>query len=189
MIDWLLEADTSTFLFLNGLHADWIDPVMNLITYKYTWFPFYAVIIGLLIYDLRKKAIVAIPAIVAVITASDQLASGGLKPGVMRLRPCHLPDIQELVHVVEGCGGQYGFVSSHAANSFGLAAFLVLMYDQKYPAVRWMYVWAFVVSYSRIYVGVHYPLDLIVGAAIGIAFAYVLFQIYDRYTNSAKWLS
>ncbi len=189
MIELILEVDTAIFLYLNGLHSDWIDPVMILITNKYTWFPFYALLVGLLIYDLRKSAIIAIPAIVAVITASDQLASGGLKPGVMRPRPCHLPDIQEFVNVVEGCGGQYGFVSSHSANSFGLATFLVLLYSQQYPAIRWMYLWAFIVSYSRIYVGVHYPLDLIVGGAIGIAFAYIFFQIYESYTQRAKWLA
>ena len=95
-----------------------------------------------------------------------------------RLRPCHVAYLQDKIHlVVEGCGGTYGFASSHAANSFGLAAALWLVCSaavkrpNKY--LIWFFPWAALVSYSRIYVGVHYPLDVVAGAIIGVGAAFI----------------
>jgi undecaprenyl-diphosphatase len=97
-----------------------------------------------------------------------------MKPGFERLRPCQNPNLKEWIHLVGGCGGMYGFASSHAANSFALACCLIKIYSSK----RWLFwsilIWAIIVSYSRIYVGVHYPGDVITGALIGIFISLLL---------------
>jgi undecaprenyl-diphosphatase len=100
---------------------------------------------------------------------------------VQRLRPCHESAIQQLVHVVGDCGGQFGFCSSHAANSFTLATSLFLLFGKQIPSLKYFYLWAIIVSYSRIYVGVHYPLDVVTGAGIGVLAAIFCNFIYNKY--------
>ncbi|MES2733612.1 MAG: phosphatase PAP2 family protein [Bacteroidota bacterium] len=152
---------------------------MYWITYKLTWFPFYALIIFLLARKYRWRAIGMVVAIVLVIVLADQTASTLFKPYFQRLRPCHEPALQAWIHIVGGCGGQYGFVSSHSANAFGLAMALWLMFRKALPSVVYLFIWALVVSYSRIYVGAHYPLDLLVGALIGCIYALIVVWLYD----------
>ena len=103
-----------------------------------------------------------------------------MKPFFERLRPCHNPSIASLVHLVEGCGGKYGFASSHAANAFGLATACWLFLRSWSHYFIWGFLWAVVVSYSRIYMGVHYPLDILVGAFIGVVLAWLVYQSYQR---------
>ena len=104
----------------------------------------------------------------AAVAISDQTASALLKPLTLRLRPCHEPALQNLIHPVLECGGQYGFASSHAANTFALATGVWLLVGKQHPWVKWLYLWAFLVAYSRIYVGAHYPLDILAGTGIGV---------------------
>ena len=181
MIESILEADQQFFLWLNSFYADWLDPIMYRITNKYTWFPVYAVlVIGIIIkYGWEGVRIVLVLAII--VAACDQLTSGFMKPTFERLRPCHNPAIANIVHLVKSCGGQYGFASSHAANTFGLAAALWFFFQSWSSWFALGFVWAVVVSYSRVYVGVHYPLDIIVGAFIGIVIAWVVYKLYQRY--------
>jgi undecaprenyl-diphosphatase len=170
----LQSLDTQLFLFLNSLHANWLDPVMGLITRRDTWFPAYLVLIFWLIYSQKKQATFIIISIILAVALSDQLCSSVLKPLVHRLRPCHQPNLQGLIHMVTECGGQYGFCSSHAANGFALATSLMLFFGRnKYTYL--LLLWALIISYSRIYVGVHYPFDVICGALIGTGFAYISF--------------
>lgn len=120
------------------------------------------------------------------VIATDQV-SGLIKDSVQRLRPCHNESIKSMIHMVHGCGGKYGFVSSHAANSFGVAMFFTLFFKHKYAGLLLM-LWALVVSYSRIYLGVHYPGDVtggaLLGLILGIAFfrldKFLLLKIYNK---------
>ncbi|WKV10706.1 phosphatase PAP2 family protein [Marivirga harenae] len=178
MIESLIELDQQLFLWLNGLHADWLDPIMLFITKRNPWIPLYALILFLVIRKLKWQSWSMILAFALLITLADQAASGFFKPFFERLRPCHDPAIQGLVHMVKGCGGQYGFASSHASNTFALAFFLWFIYRNSYAKI--MIAWAVVVSYSRIYVGVHYPGDIIMGAILGVLAAIVTFQLYKR---------
>jgi undecaprenyl-diphosphatase len=115
-----------------------------------------------------------------VITLCDQTASGLLKNLVQRLRPSHEPGLAGLVHLSKaGAGGLYGFVSSHAANCFGLATFLWFVLDKQFKLLKyWLFVWAVLVSYSRIYNGVHYPGDVVVAAFIGAGYGYLMAKAY-----------
>ncbi|MFC0182670.1 undecaprenyl-diphosphatase [Pseudarcicella hirudinis] len=182
-MDFIKQLDIQLFLVLNGLHNDAIDPIMALISGRNTWIPLYALIIGWMIWKHKKQSIWMLLMIIAAIAISDQAASGLLKPLVARLRPCHEPTIQHLVHLVGNCGGQYGFCSSHAANTFSLAMSLFLLFGQKIKAVVWFFVWAAVVSYSRIYLGVHYPIDVLVGALLGILASWICYKVYLRFTD------
>lgn len=172
--------DTQLFLWLNAQHSSSMDVVMAIVTNKLTWIPLYVAMIGLLWLRFKKQSLYIIGLLLLCILFSDQICSGLLKPWVARLRPCHEPSIASLVHLVGGCGGSFGFCSSHAANSFTLATALWLLFGKTYQWISTLFVWAFVVSYSRIYVGVHYPFDVLAGAIIGSGVAWLLVMYFKR---------
>ena len=178
MLQKLHNFDTDLFLWLNGHYAPWLDPVMVFATERNSWFPFYALLTGWLALQYRTQAIWLLLTLIAAIVISDQTASALLKPLTLRLRPCHVPALQKLIHPLLDCGGQYGFASSHAANTFALATGLWLLAGKLYPQTRWLFLWACIVSYSRIYVGAHYPLDVLAGAGVGVLAALLCVTIY-----------
>lgn len=179
MIDFLNELDTDLFLFLNSLNHPSVDGLMKLISGRFVWIPLYAYMLFVVIKNYKFRAIYIILSTVLVITLCDQFSVHFFKNVFERLRPCHNPSIMDMVHVVDNhCGGQYGFVSSHASNVFGLAFFLVHFLkriDRQW--VSFLFIWAVVVSYSRIYLGVHYPGDIVCGALLGILIAFGLLKI------------
>ena len=175
----LIEADQQLFLFLNQINHPVFDVIMFWFSNKYFWIPFYALILLYLVWQFGKKAIIIVVFIILTITLADQFTSSFMKPYFERLRPCHHPELTELIHTVnDKCGGNYGFASSHAANSFGLAMFLWLLLRSRLLHVYWMFIWAAIVSYSRIYLGVHYPADILIGGIVGIISGYIFFQAY-----------
>ena len=185
MIDFLTRIDTELFLFLNGLHVDWLDPVMTFISGKITWAPFYIVLLFLVIKNYKKQSIIIIIGIILLIVCSDQVSSGIFKPIFERPRPCHNEAIKDLVYLPNGhCGGAYGFISSHACNTFALAAFLTLILKKYYKKIAYvMFIWATLVAYSRIYMGVHYPGDVIAGAAVGAIIGVIIAKVADKIIN------
>lgn len=180
MRETLNQLDTNLFLWLNGRYAPWLDPVMVFATERNSWLPFYALLIGWLVYRYRRRALWYVLTLAAAVALSDQTASALLKPLTLRPRPCHVPALQPFIHAVLECGGRYGFASSHAANTFALATGLWLLVGRQYPAVRWLFGWAVFVSYSRIYVGAHYPLDVLAGAGIGVLAAALCVAVFRR---------
>jgi undecaprenyl-diphosphatase len=180
MIHILSEFDHTLFLFFNGLHNSFWDICMSWITNKFTWFPFYFILIVWLIVRYKTRGIVIILMAALVIVLSDQVTSSFMKPFFHRLRPCHDPTIMNTVHLVASCGGLYGFCSSHAANSFGLVMIIFLIISKDYPWTTYLFFWAGLVSYSRVYVGVHFPGDVAAGALIGCIFALLVYFIYKR---------
>lgn len=180
MIDWIIDIDKDLFLYLNHLRTDWVDPVMLFLSAKKVWIPLYLLILGLIAYRFRKKAIVLILGLILSVVAADQITSGFMKPFFKRPRPCHETTLSGQVLTPGKCGGKYGYASSHAANTFAVAAFMFFLFreDKKY---RWiLFGWATLVSYSRIYLGVHYPLDIITGALIGTGCGFLLLRVAHR---------
>lgn len=188
MLDWLNQIDTSLFLFLNSLHADWFDPVMIFFSGKLTWIPFYLVLLYLIIRQYKWQSLILLLFIAALISLSDQLSVRAFKFVIERPRPCHEPDLQPLIYLALGrCGGAFGFVSSHAANSFAMAGFVWFLLRGAYPYIGWvLFPWAAVVSYSRIYLGVHYPGDIMAGALLGLAISWLVWQIYRRSCGAGR---
>jgi undecaprenyl-diphosphatase len=179
MLETLLNLDTKLFLFLNGLHSPFWDTVMWWISDKEFWYPFYAILIIAMAWRYKWNAVVTVLFIALTITLADQISVKGFKFVFERLRPSHNPELEGMIHHVKGYkGGLYGFVSSHAANTFALAAFTTRLFrNRKYT--WFIFIWAAVVSYSRIYLGVHYPLDIIGGALLGMVLGYLVFYLYS----------
>jgi len=176
MIDALNQLDTHLFLFLNGLHTQWLDPLMWIISGKLIWIPLYLVLLFFLIKQYGKQVWIPLLGVALLILLADQTASGLLKEAVQRLRPSRNPSLEGLVHIVNNYrGGKYGFVSSHASNSFAIAVFFSLIFRYR-PVSILLICWAIIVSYSRIYLGVHYPGDVICGALIGCGWAVIVYS-------------
>lgn len=184
MLEWLIDIDTSIFLFLNSINHPVADTVMKIISGKMTWVPLYALVLFLLIYKFKWRAFPFILAPVLLVALTDLSSVHLFKNVFLRLRPCHEPALRDIVHLVdERCGGRYGFVSSHAANTFGFATLFAFVFSKRFNDFNWLanalIVWAAVVSYSRIYLGVHYPADIICGALLGFLLGYLVWKILE----------
>jgi undecaprenyl-diphosphatase len=187
MLEFLLELDQKAFLLLNGLHASWLDPLMFAITKTVFWIPLYAVLLFLVIKHFKNDSWAVLLGVALTILLADQITSTGMKPFFLRLRPSRDPALEGLVHTVNGyIGGKYGFASSHAANTLGTALFFWMLLRQHYRWIGLLFVWATVVMYSRIYLGVHYPGDIIVGMFIGAGAGWIGFKFQQLILTRKK---
>lgn len=185
IITTIKDLDTQLFLFLNGMHNNFFDVVMYWLSNKLIWIPLYLYFFFLAFKKVGNRVWLVAIAVALLILLSDQLSVHAFKNVFLRYRPCHNLLIQAQVHLLNGhCGGTYGFVSSHAANTFALAMFLSLFFKEqlKYFGI-FIFIWAALVSYSRIYSGVHYPADIAVGAILGMGVGVMVFKIY-QYADS-----
>lgn len=184
MLHTLVDIDTHLMLWLNGFHNSFFDTFWYIITSKYTWMPMYCFILYVLYrkIGLKWQLLGLIAMFALTITVSDQLCGHVIRGAVERMRPSN-PDnpISSFIHIVNGYrGGKYGFPSCHASNSFALATLLWLFFRHRKLTV-FIFCWAILNSYSRIYVGVHYPGDLLVGSIVGGLGAAAVYYI-------ARWL-
>ena len=199
MLEQLLHIDTEILLAINGWHAPWADTLMWIISAKATWIPLYLLLIGLLVWRYRKPVMTSVkwlqkvPACVVIIAmiglavgAADFIASGILKELVARPRPTRVPELEGVLHLVNGYrSGRYGFVSSHAANTMVCALLFSMIWRNKIATVGLM-LWVAATCYSRMYLGVHYPLDILGGLMVGCLVAmtaYVLLWKWGMIAN------
>ncbi|MDR2854186.1 MAG: phosphatase PAP2 family protein [Prevotellaceae bacterium] len=176
----ITNIDTNVFLFLNGLHNSFFDSLMWLISARLTWVPLYISILYLAVKNWGKNALWVIVALVLCAALSDYISSGLIKNWVARPRPSREGSLEGIVHIVNGYhGGHYGFVSSHAANTFSVALFCLLIFRNRTLNCI-MLSWTFLNVYSRIYLGVHYPLDIIGGMLVGGLVATALYALLRK---------
>lgn len=181
MIETLVNWDKTLFLYLNGMHFDLLDPVMAFLSNNFIIF-LLALIIFLFDYAKKKGlklTLISFLFLFAGAGLSDLISTRIFKDNIKRARPCYTEDIRPQVHSVGSCyGGRYGFVSSHASNTMALAALLLFLAVRRKRVFKLLIVYSFLVSYSRIYVGKHYPLDVIFGMLLGYLIAYLLFRLH-----------
>jgi len=180
MLEELVQLDKELFLFLNGLgNSNW-DGFWMFATNKFTSIPVYIVLLVLTYMQLGlRKTLVVLLTIAFLILVTDQLANF-FKYGVQRLRPCYDQDVSTVMRLVKNsCGGRFGYFSAHAANSFALASFFTFLLKSKFRYVGLLlFLWAGIVAYSRIYIGVHFPLDVLTGAVIGLGMSWLFAKLY-----------
>ncbi len=167
------------------MHNSFFDVIMYWFSDKLIWIPLYLYFFFLVFKKVGNRVWLVAIAVALLIVLSDQLSVHAFKNVFLRYRPCHNELIKARVHLLNGhCGGTFGFVSSHAANTFALAMFLSLFFkDHMKNFGIFIFIWAGLVSYSRIYSGVHYPADVAVGAVLGMGVGVMVFKIY-QYANT-----
>lgn len=168
MLNQLIKLDHQWFLTINAMHNAFFDEIMYWVSYKYTWIPLYCIIIYFIFRQYKKQGIIILLGIILTLLLSDQI-SVLIKDYFMRLRPSHNPCFESIIHLNRNIkGGTYGFVSSHAANTAGFATLLILYPIFQKKIINIIIIsWVLLVSYSRIYNGLHYPADIIGGIFLG----------------------
>lgn len=178
MLDQILAADKALFLYLNTLGSNTYDYFWLLMSEKATNVFMYLSLV--VIYGIKKgwkQAFYLLFTAAVLVGLTDQLTNI-FKNGFMRLRPCYTPDVKEVMRLVKGgCGGQYGFFSGHASNSFALAMLFSLVFQRQKWMMPLLLIFASLIAYSRVYIGVHYPLDILCGSVVGIVNAYLVARL------------
>lgn len=181
-LDSLVRIDSDLLLAINGLHSRFFDFFMPVCTDKLVWIPLYLSLLYVLFRNMSfKTAMFCLVCIALAAGLADVISSKALRFAVMRLRPSNLEnELHNLVHIVDGYrGGRYGFPSSHAANTFSLAVFMVCLYRCRVISF-FMVFWALLNCYTRLYLGVHYPGDILAGAVLGTLLAMVFGFLFLR---------
>jgi len=191
----LLELDKKLFLELNsGFHTHCLDQLMLFFSSTAAWIPLYLVLLYLIIRNYRKETWMVLLAITLTIVMADQFTSTFMKPFFERLRPSHDPELENIVHIVNHyrAASKFGFASSHAANTFGIATLMWFILKNYRPLIGLLFPWAIGVGYTRIYLGVHFPGDILVGELVGFLsalIAWLLFKLLKRFIDEKKTLS
>jgi undecaprenyl-diphosphatase len=190
----ILELDKKLFLELNGsYHNPWLDQLMMFLSSTGAWIPLYIFLLYLIIRHFKKDSWMVLLAVALTIALADQITSSLMKPFFERFRPSHDPELERLVHIVDHYkGGKYGFASSHAANTFGVATMMWLVFRDYRPWIGLLFFWALAVGFTRIYLGVHFPGDILVGDLVGFLSAlaaYFLLTLVRQYIDDRRDLS
>ncbi len=177
-MDAIIQWDKELLLFLNGLHNSFFDGFMYWVSDRWIWIPMYIALVYPIVVQKKQGTFFIAVCIALCVLFADQFASGLCKPLFARFRPSHDPEIMDMVHIVNGDrSGLYGFISSHAANTFAVAVFTICLFKKWVQAVP-IILWALLNCYSRIYLGVHFPLDILMGSLAGIAVGFICYGLY-----------
>jgi undecaprenyl-diphosphatase len=177
MLEKILSLDTQLFIYLNSLGSETYDGLWLFITKQINWIPLFLLLAYLIFKKLGTKQTLYLLLFVAIlITITDQTCNL-FKNGFQRLRPCNNPDINTFIRVVKK-SNSFSFFSGHAANSMAVATFLFFNFKNKIKYFGFLFLWPLIFAYSRIYLGLHYPLDILTGYFFGFVFGFIMFKIY-----------
>jgi undecaprenyl-diphosphatase len=173
------SLDRDLLLWINSHHNTFLDAIMYWASDRFVWIPLYVFLLVLFIKSKHIKTWLVLICAALLILLCDQSANL-FKEYFKQLRPCHEASLINLLHLVNGyCGGTFGYVSSHAANSTGLAVFVLMLHNNKLPWLRYIMVfYVLIICYSRIYLAAHYPSDIMRGIFIGIVFGFLTARSY-----------
>lgn len=177
MIDYLIEADKTALLAVNGLYDGFQDALWWMISAKWSSALLLLSLLWILLHKNRRHAVLVIAMVAITLLLADQISSSLIKHAVERLRPTHDPTLENAVHVINGYrGGMYGFVSSHAANFFAVSTLISFIMRRRLVVIS-MFVWSLMQCYSRVYLGVHYPGDILGGIVVGMIVGALVWQL------------
>lgn len=185
----LQKWDTWLFLKINTSWTSvFFDNIASFLRNKYTWVPLYIFLIIMVFYNFGKKAWSWLLFAIITVVVTDQISSSLIKNAIERIRPCNVPELQgQLRLLVPYCSGGYSFTSSHAANHFGIAIYFFLTLKPYIRKWAWLFIlWAASISYAQIYVGVHYPLDILGGTIVGLLTGWMTTYFFERYFGMPK---
>jgi len=179
----LLQLDQTVFFLINGeWHNAFLDTIMPYWRDKMFWSPLYVFLLFYILLNFKLKGFYFILMIVAVVTIADTTSSKVIKKSVQRVRPCNDLLVKEEVQLLVNCGSGYSFTSSHSTNHFAVATFLILTLFRRYRGAKYALIfWASSIAYGQVYVGVHYPLDVLAGGLLGIIIGVFVAMIYSRF--------
>jgi undecaprenyl-diphosphatase len=184
VIEQLIDIDHRLFIAIHDELANrFFDFILPLLRKPIAWLPLYLVFVFLAVKRYRLNGIYIIVATIIVVALCDRFSAGFVKPFFGRLRPCHEPSLASYIRNLIDCGGQYGFISSHATNHFGMAVMFTWFFKKlnTMTYLNWMfYAWAGIISFAQVYVGKHYPGDVIVGMICGIMIGKIILTIFTQ---------
>lgn len=189
----ILDLDKDLLIWINSFHSDWLDPIMLIITKTEFWTPLYLFFIYFIFKKLERDAWIALAGAVLTLVLTDQITGSVMKPFFQRLRPSHDPNVQNLLHLVANTkgeiyrGGLYGFASGHAANTFGIATFLWFLLSGYTRWIGFAFLWSASMTYTRLYLGVHFPGDILVGALVGVLCGFVGYKFFGWLKRRRDW--
>lgn len=187
MLDNILQLDKQFFLAINnGLANSFFDFLCPFLRMQEFWYPLYALFLFFIIKKYGKESWKILLAVALMIVATDQFSANLVKNTFMRIRPCSEPSLEGMVrHLIDRCNG-YSFMSAHATNHFALAVFIAFFFKE----IKWLkwalLAWAFSIAFSQVYVGVHYPLDVIAGGLTGVLFGMAFSNYVSKYLKAIK---
>jgi undecaprenyl-diphosphatase len=180
MLDKLRALDIDLFVFLNGLGSESFDPFWLLVTKQINWIPLFLFLLYLIYSKIGVKQTIYLLVFVALLVTFTDQVTNLFKNGFQRLRPCNNTDINSFIRVVQQ-RGSYSFFSGHASNSMAVATFIFFIFRSQFKYFGFIFLWPLVFAYSRIYLGLHYPLDILTGYLFGVLSGYLVFKTYSHF--------
>jgi undecaprenyl-diphosphatase len=178
MLEKILSLDTELFIFLNGLGSETFDGFWLIITKQYNWTPLFLLLLYLIFNKLGTKQTLYLLISVAILVVLTDQTSNLFKNGFQRLRPCNNPEINSFIRIVQS-RNSFSFFSGHATSSMGVTTFLYLNFKKDFKYLWLLFLWPLIFAYSRIYLGLHYPLDIISGYLCGVILGFLMFKLYQ----------
>lgn len=186
LIEWLKQLDRDLFIYTHtGFNSYYLDEVMLLMRNPLTWIPLYAGLLWYIAFKQKKVALQFIFITLVTFAFTDFISASVIKPWAGRLRPCYTPELAGIIRPIIDCGGKYSFPSTHASNHFGLAMFwFCSIYQLTGRRWYWLFLWAALICFAQVYVGKHYPLDVMGGALFGTVTGYLMWLLFRRWTSN-----